>query len=107
MIPLQGGPSVTTKSSKDTLTYQKGDFIVKCQGNMMDILIYNKERSFMHNIGPQNCPDEFNEIRMFAETKVYHPESFHPPFAKFFCYARTTSVGLKLFLDKQAPWQNW
>ena len=106
-ISLQGGASMTTKTSSDTLTYQKGEFIVKCQGNSMDILIYNKERSFMKSLGPSNSPDEFNEIRKFAESKVFYPESHHPPFAKFFCYAKTTGVGLQLFIDKQAPWQNW
>ena len=107
LMSTQGVPMITKKNEKDTLVYQQGDFIVKCQGNTMDILIYNKERSFTHNIGPSNSPNEFNQIKKFAESKVYHPESYHPSFAKFFCYARTTSVGLKLFLDKQAPWQNW
>lgn len=107
IISAQGGPMMFSKKTKDTLTYQKGEFIVKCQGNSMDIMIYNKERTFTRNIGPSHCPNDYNEIRKFAETKVYHPESHHPPFAKWFCYARTTGLGLKLYLDKQAPWQNW
>ena len=107
LMSTQGVPTITMANAKDTLIYQPGDFIVKCQGNSADILIYNKERSFTHNIGPTTSPNEYNQIKKFAESKVRHPESYHPPFAKFFCFARTTNVGLKLYLDKQAPWQNW
>ena len=107
MLSFQGAPTINMKNQKDTLTYKQGEFIVKVQGNSMSVLIYNKERSFNHSLHPTSSPAEFNEIKNFAESKVYHPESFHPPFSKFFVYACTTSKGLKLFLDKQAPWQTW
>ena len=99
---------LTNKSHKDTLTYQPGEFIVKCQGNVgkTPILVYNKERSFTHNIDPDSYPNEFNQIMTKAKS-IHYSESPYPGFCKFFLYACTTKQGLKLFLDKQAPWQDW
>jgi len=116
------GRTRTFKPGKDRVMYRDHEFIVKVQGPVGPnpgcgiLMIYDEKRTFTMDVDGQSGPGK----RVFAFTKSlekpnaspavlaqmgFHPEL--PPELKCYLYARTEENGLRIFIDKLAPWQKW
>lgn len=106
-----GGKTTTGKLGKDTLRYDpnRPEYIIKVQGGMFGgstpLMIYDQERSFQLSVDPDTSPGL--EIARYMGSHRSVPGSPYPGSVKVFLHARTEAGGLRVFLDKLAPWQGW
>jgi hypothetical protein len=106
----QGIPSSRSQQSgKDRVKHIEGEFIVKIQGGLdgnTTFMVYNEQRSFTLD-APQ--VGEGLKIKKYLQqfpTPYPNLSSYHAS-VKCFLFARTEVGGVRLFLDKIAPWQTW
>jgi hypothetical protein len=103
-----GGPTQKFPIGSDRVVYKEGEFIVKVQGGLYGtspLLIYDREKSFQLTIDNKTGPGL--QVANFTATHRTVPGSPYLASVKSFLYARTESKGVRVFIDKLAPWQTW
>ena len=112
LTPRGGGATKRFDQGRNQITdlvLREGEFPVKVQGGMFgtsDFIIYEIERTLSLTI-PRIS--EVGKIITDFVSKYPKPyrESPHTASQKCYLSATTESGGLRVFVDKFAPWQTW
>ena len=111
-LNMNGGASSMGKGRSVVMIPYMGKIIVKVQGPIFGgghLLIYPEGKVFLLG-GISDTKEPGRSIRRFCESLgplPYPGQSPHPATAKVFLHAVTVTDGIKVFLDKPAPFQRW
>lgn len=92
------------------LTYRPGEFVIKVQGPLDgggNMMVYDEKRTFRLSLDLRESPGKFiaNLTKKFSNP--YPGNSTMTASMKAFVYARIENGGLRVFIDRLAPWQSW